>query len=104
LSQHTEYHTIRGRQKLRIVKETFQYIPILKTLQGLLNQPDILAEVRKPHNSTDGLLRDFCDGEDFKRHLLFGQDPQALILHCYYDDFQVTNPLGSKTKKHKIGT
>jgi len=35
--------------------------------------------------------------------LLFGQDPQALILHCYYDDFQVTNPLGSKTKKHKIG-
>ena len=61
-------------------------------------------KVRNPHNSTDGLLRDFCDGEDFKSHSLFGQDPQALILHCYYDDFQVTNPLGSKTKKHKIGT
>ena len=64
----------------------------------------MLFKVRNPHNSTDGLLRDFCDGEDFKRHPLFGQDPQALILHCYYDDFQVTNPLGSKTRKHKIGT
>lgn len=64
----------------------------------------MLFKVRNPHNSTDGLLRDFCDGEDFKRHPLFGQDPQALILYCYYDDFQVTNPLGSKTRKHKIGT
>ena len=64
----------------------------------------MLFKVRNPHNSTDGLLRDFCDGEDFKRHPLFGQDPQALILHCYYDDFQVTNPLGSKTRNHKIGT
>lgn len=64
----------------------------------------MLFKVRNPHNSTDGLLRDFCDGEDFKRHPLFGQDPQALILHCYFDDFQVTNPLGSKTRKHKIGT
>lgn len=48
-----------------------------------------------------------CDGEDFQSHGLFGHDPHALILHCYYDDFQtfqVTNPLGSKTKRHKIGT
>ena len=48
-------------------------------------------------------MRDFCDGEDFKQHPLFGRDPHALVLHFYYDDFQVTNPLGSKTKKHKIG-
>lgn len=105
LSQHAEYRMIRGRQKLKIVKESFQYIPILKTLQALLNQPDILSEVRNNHSSTDEIMRDFCDGEDFKQHPLFGlgTDPQALILHFYYDDFQVTNPLGSKTKKHKIG-
>ena len=53
---------------------------------------------------TDGTLRDFCDGEDFRRHQLFGKDPRALVLHCYYDDFEVTNPLGSKTRKHRIGT
>ena len=41
--------------------------------------------------------------QDFKEHELFGQDSLSLVLHCYYDDFQVTNPLGAKTKKHKIG-
>ena len=45
LSQRAEYRNIRGRQKLRIVKETFQYIPILKTLEALLNQPDVIEEV-----------------------------------------------------------
>ena len=45
MSQHAEYRTVRGRQKLRIVKEAFQYIPILKTIQALLNHPDVLAEV-----------------------------------------------------------
>ena len=55
------------------------------------------------HSSTDGILRDYCDGEEFKMQTLFRQLGNALVLRCYYDDFQVTNPLGSKTKKHKIG-
>ena len=55
------------------------------------------------HSSNDGILRDYCDSEQYKMHALFGQPGNALLLHCYYDDFQVTNPLGSKTKKHKIG-
>ena len=38
---------VRGRQKLRIVKETFHYIPILKTLQALLSHPEVLSEVSK---------------------------------------------------------
>ena len=62
------------------------------------------SKVANSHASIDGTLRDFCDGEDFKKHQLFSKDPQALVLHCYYDDFEVTNPLGSKTRKHKIGT
>ena len=45
LSQHAEYRNVNGRQRMKLVKETFQYIPILKTLQALLNQPDVLAEI-----------------------------------------------------------
>ena len=37
-------------------------------------------------------------------HALFGECHSALVLHGYYDDFEVTNPLGSKTAKHKLGT
>lgn len=45
LSQKAEYKLRNGRMKLTHTKETYQYIPILKTLQALLNHPDILEEV-----------------------------------------------------------
>ena len=45
LSQHAEYHVVKGRQRLRIVKETYHYIPIVKTLQALLKHPEVLSEV-----------------------------------------------------------
>ena len=37
---------INGKSKLRIIKETYQYVSILKTFNALLNQPDVLTEVR----------------------------------------------------------
>lgn len=61
-------------------------------------------QVYNPHQTDGDTLNDFCDGEDFKTHGLFGQTSLALILHCYFDEFQDTNPLGSKTKRHKLGT
>ena len=103
MSQRGEYRTVRGKQKFRLVKETYQYIPLLKTLKALLNQPDVLTEIHNSHASTDESLKDFCDGMAFKEHPLFGVSELALCLHGYYDDFQVTNALGSKTKKHKLG-
>jgi hypothetical protein len=45
MSQHTEFRLIRGQNRLQLVKESFQYVPILETLKALLNQPDVLAEV-----------------------------------------------------------
>lgn len=45
----------------------------------------------------------FCDAQIFKNHPLFSQDPTALQLMLYYDEVEVTNPLGSKTGKHKLG-
>ena len=38
------------------------------------------------------------DGHKNKREV-----PRAIVLHCYFDEFQVANPLGSKTKTHKLG-
>ena len=49
------------------------------------------------HTRMDGLLGDYCDGSDFKQHLLFSQ------ILLYYDEVEVCNPLGSKVKLHKLG-
>ena len=56
-----------------------------------------------PHASKNGTLHDYCDGEHFKTHTLFGSNPQALQIIAYYDELEVVNPIGSYVKKHKLG-
>lgn len=48
-------------------------------------------------------IGDYCDGEIFQNHPLFKEDPCALQICLYYDDLEICNALGSKTKKHKLG-
>ncbi|CAG2253594.1 unnamed protein product [Mytilus edulis] len=55
---------------------SMQYIPIIKTIEKLLNHEDVLSYVMNNHKSNDGVLRDICD---------------------------VTNPIGHAVKKYKIG-
>ena len=54
----------------------------------------------RPHKHSDGLLADYCNGFE---HQLFGTNPHSLQLNIYYDDVEICNPLGSKSKIHKLG-
>ncbi|XP_028418106.1 uncharacterized protein LOC114543223 [Dendronephthya gigantea] len=79
-------------------------IPLLKSLEAMLNEPSILYEIKHSHKSRQpGRICDFCDGELFQRHPLFSKDKSALQIILYYDEVECVNPLGSKTKKHKLG-
>ena len=60
-------------------------------------------QVENPHRSTDGLIRGYCDGQQFQSHPLFSIDPKALQIMLYYDNLETCNPLGSKVTKHKLG-
>ena len=71
--------------------------------QALLQNQDVLHEIENPHNSNDDVLRDVMDGDFFKQHPIFSQDLYVLQILAYYDDLEVANPLGSKSKIHKIG-
>ena len=55
------------------------------------------------HRRTDGLLADYCDGSDFQCHPLYSQEKNSLQVMIYYDDVEVSNPLGTKVKRHKLG-
>jgi len=55
------------------------------------------------HQSSDGKLRDICDGSYFRNHPLLGSEQQAIQIVLYYDDFCPVNPLGHRAKKYKIG-
>ena len=60
-------------------------------------------QIEYDHSMTNGKLRDFCDGSFYKNHLLFSSNSSALQIMMYFDEFDVCDPLGSKSSKYKIG-
>ena len=62
-----------------------------------------VMQVCRGHQNTNGYLADLCDGNQFKKHRLFSCDPKSLQIMLYYDEVEVCNPLGTKTKFHKLG-
>ena len=83
-------------------RDTMQYIPIIKTLEHVLNHEDVLGEVLEPVSHDDHRLYDFSDGLLYQINPLFSTSQHSLQLVFYHDDFQVANPLGNKTHKCKI--
>ena len=62
----------------------------------------------KSHARRDDLLEDYCDGSLFRNHPLFANHSESelclkLQLIKYFDEVEVTNPLGSRKGKHKLG-
>lgn len=63
----------------------------------------LFIQIDKGHQSNkQEILEDFCDGQVFKTHKLFSLHYKALQLFFYFDDVEMCNPLGSKTKTHKL--
>jgi len=48
-------------------------------------------------------MSDYCDGTSYKESDFFQKYPTALQIILYYDDVEICNPLGSKSKIHKLG-
>ena len=61
------------------------------------------SKVFNPHINNFGVLEDYSDGGLCRSHPLFSEDPHALQLPIYYDDVEVSNPLGSAATVHKLG-
>lgn len=84
-------------------RDSFQYVPLLNTLEKLLEDNTIIEYIDNPHQRLDDKLEDFCDGELFINHPIFSTDPFALQVIAYFDELEVCNPLGTHTKVHKLG-
>ena len=132
LKETQQFRLAGRRRKVVIKKEEIMYIPLLETLQHLLNKTAVYEEVNcisgdcikcvcpicmycmdiiivmlkvmDGHQQTcAGILSDYCDGKRFHENQLFSTNPVALQLMLYYDELELCNPLGSRRKKHKIG-
>lgn len=62
-----------------------------------------MHEIEHFHGSCNNVFTDMCDGSVFKTHPLFSMNKQAIQIIAYFDEVELCNPLGSSTKKHKLG-
>jgi hypothetical protein len=69
---------VTGSMRQVIIRDTFQYVPLLKLIELLLNDQSIYHDVVHGHSSRDGIMRDFCDGSLFRSISLFAEDKNAL--------------------------
>lgn len=83
-------------------KQTFQYVPVLQVLQKVLCNDDIMDHFSNKNERRDSVMEDFCDGVLFKSDDFFKENPSAIRIHMYSDEFEVCNPIGAKKGKHKI--
>lgn len=84
------------------VNDTFIYIPLFKTLEFIFKNGEVCYHINNPAALGD-LYKDFSDGKYYQYHPLFSKSKNALQLQVYYDDFETSNPLGSKQSIHKLG-
>lgn len=86
---------------------TFQYIPILQSLQNLLSHTGVLeyldVQITEDHQLT-GLqyYKTIRDGEYWKQNLFLSGEDLRIAINLYVDDFELCNPLGTSRKKHKL--
>jgi len=82
----------------------FSYVSICSVLELALSNDDIRHHILS--RSADAVAEDclacFTDGTVFRDHAFFAENPNALRLHFYLDEFEVCNPIGSKRGKHKV--
>lgn len=90
-------------------KRTFQYVPILKSLQQILNNKTIVDKVIENHRGQQDTeidssyeLRGPEDGLHYKESSFLNGKELRITLRLYIDDFETCNPLGTSRKKHKL--
>lgn len=69
-------------------QNTFQYVPILKTLESLLSNRNFSnAVLENKHICSSDVFERFCCGQIYKNCHLFQENPRAIQLMLAIDEF-----------------
>jgi uncharacterized C2H2 Zn-finger protein len=83
---------------------TFQYVPILDVIKKIMSHDDVFDNVvlHPDHPAAGNKMRSFRDSDLFQADPFFDENPDALWINLYVDEFEVCNPIGAKKGKHKL--
>ena len=73
-----------------------------KTIQSVLNLPEFIEKSNGAYESADEIMRDICDASYVQTHPVHSRNKNALHIVLNVDELEMTNPLGTNTRKHKI--
>lgn len=95
-----------GRIVRKYVQTTFQFIPPSAIIKSLFEDPDFVKlytehTLNKSHECREGVYLDYCCGEHFRKNALLKEDPNAIRIQLYTDEFEPCDALKSKAEKHK---
>ncbi|KAK0131528.1 putative nuclease HARBI1 [Merluccius polli] len=91
-------------------KISFQYVPVLKSLQQLFDRRDAVDKVVENHKAQQSsrvtgeqhTYKSSQDGSFFQENSFLSGDELRILVRLYIDDFEICNPLGTSRKKHKL--
>jgi len=95
-------------RSVKFVPESMQYISIISTIKKLLLDTNCFQSFSTisstcPGAASSEAIASLCDTDYCKQHPLTKVQKDFLKLHFFYDEFETSNPLGSKANVHKIG-
>lgn len=86
----------------RFKKDSAVYVPLNAMLQAMLNKTDIINKALEVPQSLPHEYLTYRDGSHYTKNEMFQGDGFKISLGLYIDDFEVSNPLGTSKKKHKM--
>lgn len=110
LSLGVRWEFVKGRDGIMsvpaLVSCKYQYVPITQTIVSLFLREDFREAYLNYNGANEkrvpGVYTDFCSGDVFRNNELFKAHPNSLQIEIATDDFEVCDPLGSKSTLHKI--
>lgn len=90
----------------RLIQCTFQFVSIVETLTSLFKCKEfqemyIDYNMNSKHKCKSDIYCGFCCASACKQNIFYKQNPLALKIQIYIDDFEICNPLASKSGIHK---
>lgn len=96
---------VSGKMVRKTKQCTFQFIPPRKTLTSLFSNEEIekiYVQYNQYHQCKEGSYERFCCGSVFQNNAFFTENPMAIQVKIFVDDFEPCNALKSKAGMHKI--
>lgn len=82
-----------------LLKIEYQYVPVLQTLQEVLNSKHVNLESFKKCASVPSQFESLFNGRYFQENKFLDGDELKISLILYVDELGICNPLGTSKNK-----